>query len=87
MSKKRKLPRIVHKNILEKDNVVGWAYLDGSRIELDPSIYGKEYLDTLIHESTHIFFPYLSEKIVDEFSKFVTEILWKQKYRKKVKKV
>lgn len=87
MGRKHKLPQIIHKNLVEKDNVVGWAYLDTNKIELDSALKGKEYLITVIHEATHLFFPHLSEKTVDEYSTYIGEILWRQKYRKKNKKV
>lgn len=62
----------------------GLACKATNTIELDPRIKGaKERLRVLVHESLHLADWKASEAKVDRVSREITEVLWKQGYRKK----
>lgn len=42
---------------------------------------GKEYLDTVVHETVHAALPHATEAEVIRLAKDVTEVLWKRGYR------
>lgn len=61
---------------LGRQKVVGLAYKDENRIEIDSSLKGKDFTNVMIHEITHIMLPYLTEEVVDNFANVLTSILY-----------
>ena len=62
---------------LGKKRALGLAYKEENRIELDSSLKGKDFINVMIHEVTHIMFPYLIEDVVDNYANTLAEILYK----------
>ena len=60
----------------------GYAYPELFMIEIDVRAKGKKLLEILLHESTHITLPKASESQVERISIALTNMLWKQGYRK-----
>jgi len=67
---------------IKEENILGYAYFDEQRIEIDPRQNSKEYLNTIIHECLHIYFPNLEEKYIIKIADDVTDIIWNRKYRR-----
>ena len=66
-------------------SIYGYAYPNEGRIEIDPRQCTKEYLDTLIHEMLHCFFPTLAEKHIARTAAKIARQIWKRNYRVKRK--
>lgn len=80
--RKPKLPRIIVRKL--EGNTAGLACKEANTIELDPRISGpQERLRVVIHEALHLADWKMSERKVDFRSRRISEILWKQGYRKK----
>ena len=62
---------------LGRKKVLGFAYKEENRIEIDSSLKGKDFTNVMIHEITHIMLPYLTEEVVDNYANTLTEILYK----------
>jgi hypothetical protein len=60
----------------------GSANVDDKTIELDPALKGRKLLEILIHEAMHIMNPEWSETKVINQSKKLTQLLWRQHFRK-----
>ena len=60
----------------------GQAHYDGNIIEMDCRLKGKKHLEILNHEFTHLKLPHLEEDEVVEFSIALTNLLWKEGYRR-----
>lgn len=67
---------------LGRDGVWGYAHPHEHTIEVDSRLKGKKLLEILLHESTHITLPKASESQVERISIALTNMLWKQGYRK-----
>lgn len=59
----------------------GLSFSDGT-IEIDSRIKGKKHLEILMHESTHVLFPDLTEEEVVEKSIIYMRTLWHEGYRR-----
>jgi hypothetical protein len=82
-AKRRRLPRVrVVERKLGREGAVGLCYQGLGLIEVDPRQNSKDYLDTLVHEMLHHFFPRTSEWRVGKIANRMTDILWKNKYRR-----
>ena len=68
--------------LLGRERAVGLAYQGEGLIEIDPRQTSKEYMDTVIHESLHMFFPDWTERKVKVSSRKLSSILWKYGYRR-----
>lgn len=81
----KKLPKRirVRERKLGREKADGLAW-EGRRalVEIDPRQGEKERLDTLLHEATHILFPKLNEMQVRGVAARLTEILWKDGWRR-----
>jgi len=66
----------------EMDKAWGWCYFKDHLIEIDEGIKNKKRLDTLIHELTHAIFPKLPHDKVYDTARVITEVLWKDGWRK-----
>lgn len=76
----RKKPPEVIETKLGRQRAAGMSL--GGVILVDPRQDSKEYLDTLIHEGLHEYFPHMSEAEVAKAARFLTRIVWIQGYRK-----
>lgn len=74
-------PKVSITKIPEK-GVLGYAYQEEARIEIDPRQQSKEFLDTLIHELIHCFFPMLGEEYVEKMSTKIANQIWSKGYRR-----
>jgi len=70
---------------LGKDKALGMCWYDTGEIEIDPRQDSREYLDTLIHEMLHCFFPDMSEKDVAKVSAKMSNAIWQYNYRRVAK--
>jgi len=66
---------------LGKEKVWGLADSQGI-IYLDSRLNGKKHLEILIHETLHLLYPEDSEDEIVEKSIVLTNIIWKQRYRR-----
>jgi hypothetical protein len=66
---------------LGKEKVWGLADSQGI-IYLDSRLKGKKHLEILIHETLHLLYPDDSEDEIVEKSIVLTNIIWKQRYRR-----
>jgi hypothetical protein len=67
---------------LGRERAAGEAYYGCNEIAIDPRQTPSDYLDTLIHEGTHLAFPELTEEAVCAAATFISRIVWKHGYRK-----
>lgn len=74
-----KTPKVYYKNLVK---VWGYAHTDKNKIELSLKLKGKKHLEILTHELLHIILPDFDEESIKEFSKMMTEVYWKESYRK-----
>ena len=74
-------PKVKVKKIPEA-GVLGYAYQEDAKIEIDPRQSSKEFLDTLIHECCHIFLPKLEEKYIEKMANKIAGIIWSQNFRR-----
>ena len=75
-------PRIIVRPL--PGDTAGLACKEANTIELDPHIKGaKERLRVLVHEALHLADWKAGEGKVDRISREITDVLWKQNYRKK----
>lgn len=80
--KRRPPPKIIVRQL--PGNTGGLACKEDNTIELDPNIMGKkERLRVLVHEALHLADWKAGEVKVDRVSREITDVLWKQGYRKK----
>ena len=66
---------------LGKEKVWGLADSQGI-IYLDSRLKGKKHLEILIHETLHLLYPEDSEDEIVEKSIVLTNVIWKQRYRR-----
>ena len=78
---RRKRIKVVYKK-LGRANAWGLADEINRVVELDERLRGKKHLEILTHELTHLLLPDASEEEVEEISINITNILWKQGYRR-----
>lgn len=64
--------------------MIYWMNDDNTKfvIEIDPTQSAEDYLDTLIHESLHLAFPFLEESVILKGAGDVAKILWAAGFRK-----
>jgi hypothetical protein len=67
-----KLPKVYYKNLKK---VWGWS----------KKLKGKKHLEILTHEHLHLLLPAYDEEWIKEMAKAMSEILWRQGYRRKLK--
>ena len=66
---------------LGKEKVWGLADSQGI-IYIDSRLKGKKHLEILIHETLHLLYPDDSEDEIVERSIILTNLIWKQRYRR-----
>ena len=80
--RRRPLPKVIVRPL--PGDTGGLACKKDNTIELDPNIKGhKERLRVLVHEALHLADWPAGERKVDRVSREITDVLWKQGYRKK----
>lgn len=83
MSKRRRIPKLrVVERKLGREKAFGLCYRGIGLVEIDPRQASKEYLDTLIHEMLHNFFPHAAEWRVGKVATKMANVLWKHSYRR-----
>jgi len=80
MPKRRRI-KVVYKK-LGRANAWGLADDTNRVVELDERLKGKKHLEILAHEVIHLLLPEASEEEVEEISINLTNILWKEGYRR-----
>ena len=80
---KKKSPKITYRK-LGKEKAWGQAFHDNRfpLIEIDPRLGAKRQMEVLIHEAAHLIIPEFPEAKIDEIGKYISEVLWKESYRK-----
>jgi len=79
---KRK-PKIVFRK-LGREKCWGQAHQDPDDplVEIDPRLGAKRQLEVLCHEVCHLIWPGLAERQVDSAGKQLSDVLWRQNYRR-----
>lgn len=67
---------------LSRKKAWGMAHYEDNTIELDERLKGKKHLEILTHEAFHLLFPEMEEEEVVQKSILLTNLLWKEGYRK-----
>ena len=67
---------------LGREKADGLAHIDDNTIEVDSRLTGKRKLEIFVHESLHIVNPTHSESKVTKDARKISNMLWKQGYRK-----
>jgi len=70
-----KTVRITEKKLGRK--VLGWAYYDEPRIEIDSRLRHKLQQEVLLHELLHIALPDLDEEAVTRTAEFMAAHTWR----------
>lgn len=60
---------------LGRNKALGLAYKEENLIYLDPKLKGKDFLNVMIHELFHLYFPYLEEDIIDNAANGISQLL------------
>jgi hypothetical protein len=60
----------------------GYAYPEEDRIEIDPRLRSRRFLNTLIHEILHVLYPNDSETKISENADTITHYIWHENYRR-----
>ena len=76
-----KISGIIYKK-LGRRKATGLVEPYADMIHCDSRIKGKELLDVLIHEGTHILQPYLTEEAVEDIVVELSNMLWADGWRK-----
>jgi len=72
--------KIIYKK-LGREQAHGIAESDGN-VYIDPRLKGKKHCEILIHETLHLLNPTDDEKAIIRKSVTLTNILWKEGYRR-----
>ena len=67
---------------LGREQSWGFAHYGENMIEIDERLKGKKHLEIIIHETTHLLLPTANEIEIERISINLTNILWKDGYRK-----
>ena len=73
--------RVVEKK-LAREKASGQAFKEAKLIEIDPRLWNRERLETLIHEHKHILFPEMSEYQVRRLAREMSDLVWEDGYRR-----
>jgi hypothetical protein len=75
------IPQIRERKLGREGNW-GQTYSGTREIEIDPRQPARRYLNTLIHELYHLYFPDLNEETVTLIADRVEKIIWDKGYRR-----
>lgn len=76
-----KIEGVIYKKLLNR-GTTGLVEPDQNIIYADIRLRGKELLDILLHEGTHIVQPYLKEESVNDIGIELSNMLWDQGWRR-----
>lgn len=76
-----KIEGVIYKKLANR-NATGLVEDDQDIIYVDERLRGRELLDNLIHEGTHILQRYLKEEAVDHIGVELSNMLWEQGWRR-----
>lgn len=77
----RQRVRVKYKKLGQK-KLWAQALFETNTIELDPRAKGKKHLELLNHECLHLLLPTLNEEEIIRLSTSLTDLLWKENYRR-----
>lgn len=77
---KRKSIKVVYEK-LGKEKVWGYTTEDNT-IHVDERCKGKKHCEIIIHETLHCLFPNLEENEIENKAIILTNLLWKEQYRR-----
>ena len=82
--RKRKMLQIVDRAYLAMNSRPAWGmcYRKKHLIEILGSLKSFDYLDTMIHELLHYYFPKESENCVNKTATLMATALWGRRYRR-----
>lgn len=79
----RRTPKVkVVERKLGREGALGQYFQGTGLIEIDPRQKAKEYLDTLIHELLHMYYPDESEENICEVATSIAKEVWKRNFRR-----
>lgn len=67
---------------LGRNKAWGFAHSLDNTIEIDIRAKGKKHCEVLTHEALHLLFPNLEEDEIEEKSIILTNLFWKEGYRR-----
>lgn len=76
-----KIEGVIYKKLANR-NATGLVEDDQDIIYVDERLRGRELLDNLIHEGTHILQRYLKDESVDHIGVELSNMLWAQGWRR-----
>jgi hypothetical protein len=83
MPKRRQLPKLhVVERKLGREKALGLCHQRQGLVEIDTRHCSKEYLDTMIHEMLHMYFPEAEEEKVTRVANKMTQVLWRRNFRR-----
>ena len=85
MRRKNKNRIKIHEKKLGRERAWGLAWQGENLIEIDPRQSPRQYLNTVIHETLHILLPSFSETKIRKMGDKISEMVWKQNYRRVMK--
>lgn len=81
--KRRALPKLkLVERKLGRERAYGQCTRANGLVEIDPRQSSKEYLDTLLHEMLHLYFPLAGEAWISKVAKKMATVAWKIGYRR-----
>jgi hypothetical protein len=85
--RKRVVLRIEDRAYVSLDGVPAWGvcYKRKHLIEILESLESFNYLDTVIHELLHYYFPEAKEGYVEKIATIIANVLWDRRYRRLAK--
>lgn len=72
---------VIREKKLGREKLDGCCYSDGE-IFIDPRLTSKVFLETVLHELLHFYYPDSTEEEVDQIAKKMTSYLWRFGYRR-----
>ena len=66
---------------LGREKAYGIAHIGNNKIEIDPAVSKRKFIEILLHELLHIHNPEFSETKVLKQSKAMTKVLWENNIR------
>lgn len=67
---------------LGREEALGLCWKKTGLVEIDPRLDSKAYLDTLIHEMLHLYFPEEEEWRIAKVATKMANALWFRQYRR-----
>jgi hypothetical protein len=82
--RKRTVLQIVDRPYVSLDGKPAWGvcYKNKHLIEILSTLESFDYLDTLIHEMLHYYFPEMTERRVEKVATIMAKALWDRRFRR-----